>query len=91
MPVPVSPVKSHTFNGRKVHLTVDRHVQGYVIFIEGKEKEMYVDPHLKGLAHLDTAIHEAIHACFPLETEKVVDRSATDIARFLWRLGYRRV
>ena len=44
---------------------------------------------VKGLARLDAEIHESLHACLPMLEEKVIDPSATDIARFLWKLGYR--
>jgi hypothetical protein len=39
---------------------------------------------------LDAIIHEAIHACLPDTSESAVNSSATDIARLLWRLGWRR-
>lgn len=38
---------------------------------------------------LETAIHEALHACSWKTEEEKVDITAKDIARFLWRLGYR--
>jgi len=39
---------------------------------------------------LGTAVHEALHACNWDASEKKVDRTAKDLSRFLWRLGYRR-
>jgi hypothetical protein len=51
---------------------------------------IYVNPELKGVAHLDAAVHEALHACFCELREDTVNRAATDIARWLWRLGYRK-
>lgn len=44
---------------------------------------------LSGLERLDTEIHEALHACLWDLDEHAVNESASDIARFLWRLGYR--
>lgn len=38
---------------------------------------------------LGTAIHEAIHASRPDMTESEVRALESDIARMLWRLGYR--
>lgn len=42
------------------------------------------------LRELELVIHESIHAtCFPLD-EEFVTESAADIARILWRLGWRK-
>jgi len=38
-----------------------------------------------------TLLHECLHASDWNKSEKVVDRTATDIGNLLWRLGYRRV
>lgn len=43
------------------------------------------------LEDLDTVIHEAIHACHPRMSERKVSRTATDISRLLWRLGWRAI
>lgn len=41
---------------------------------------------------LDSVIHEALHCCgFDILDEEWVARSATDISKALWKLGYRRV
>jgi hypothetical protein len=40
---------------------------------------------------LDTYIHEALHAIFPWMPEWIVEKAATEMARMLWKLGYRRV
>jgi hypothetical protein len=39
---------------------------------------------------MDTTIHEALHALLPFADEECVTKTATDLARLLWRLGYRR-
>lgn len=39
---------------------------------------------------LETIIHETLHACNWHASEELVETTARDIARFLWRLGYRR-
>lgn len=44
----------------------------------------------KGLAELDTYVHEFLHACFWDLDEEAVTESADAISRFLWRKGYRR-
>lgn len=38
---------------------------------------------------MEVAIHEALHACDWDKSEEKVEQTGKDIARFLWRLGYR--
>jgi hypothetical protein len=45
---------------------------------------------LKHLIELDTTIHEMLHACAPFGDEVWVNNSASDIAKALWDLGYRK-
>jgi len=40
---------------------------------------------------LITLLHECLHASNWSATEKRVDRTAVDIGKLLWRLGYRRI
>jgi hypothetical protein len=40
---------------------------------------------------MDTLIHEALHCIRPELDEAAVADTATDIARLLWKLGYRQV
>jgi len=55
-----------------------------------KHKTIHMAEGQSPLCELDTAIHEGLHACmWDLDEEAVAD-SARDLARFLWRLGYRR-
>jgi hypothetical protein len=42
------------------------------------------------LHELDTIIHEAMRACFPFLMDDEIERSATDVARLLWRLDWRK-
>lgn len=55
-----------------------------------KNKEIRIRSTLQDELLLDTTIHELLHAaCWPLD-EDFVNRFATDAARVLWRLGYRK-
>lgn len=57
---------------------------------EGKiAKRIRIDASLHGKDRLDTEIHEALHAEYPDLDEEAIARGATDIARLLWRIGYR--
>ena len=43
----------------------------------------------RGEAQLDTVIHELLHAAHWDLAEESVEETARDLARVLWRLGYR--
>jgi hypothetical protein len=84
------PIKTHTFNGTSYDLHIGacdgscdppKRVCDPSMFIN-------LDPD-KSLRFLETVIHESLHACHYSKSEEHVTRSARDIARLLWRLGYR--
>ena len=79
-------VKTHTFNGT----TYDIHVGKCDGFTDVNDNYgLVIGRELNTRAGLETAIHEALHACNWHTREELVEVSAKDIARFLWRLGYR--
>lgn len=87
----MKPVKTHTFNGTKYEIEIDDTIlhgqcEGTRIT---KNPRLSIYTGLKGVKALETCIHEALHACCFAKSEKIVDRTARDIARFLWRVGYR--
>jgi len=54
-------------------------------------KTIYIDKNLRGEPLLNILVHEMLHACcWPLD-ETTVAVMAEDMARVLWRLGYRRL
>ncbi len=80
-------VKTHTFNGLKYHIVIDD--------LDGNcdtdnKYWLIAERDISKLVGLETLIHEALHACAWRVSEKNVTVTAKDIARFLWRLGYRR-
>lgn len=79
--------KTNTFNGQKYHLifgNLDGNCDTDVKFW------LIVEADLNKRIGLETAIHEALHACSWKTNEEQVDKTAKDIARFLWNCGYRR-
>lgn len=79
-------IQTATFNGRRYKLILEE--------LDGNTDTDYdlwliVERDLNKRVGLETAIHEALHACDWNAREKKVERTAKDIARFLWRLGYR--
>ena len=86
------PVKSHTFRGRRWWLRwkrfrLDQAGECEAPHVTGKT--ISIDPRLADLKLLETLIHEGIHACQWDLAEEAVHSTAADIARLLWRVGYR--
>lgn len=52
--------------------------------------KMAVDSSLEGMQRMDIIIHEMLHGAFPQVAEKVIRKTATEIARILSEDGYRR-
>lgn len=85
------PVKTATFNGVKYTIEKDTVLDGYVDLPgEPETRVLHINGKLGPFDFLETAIHEALHASIPSEDEEMVERVGKEIARFLYRLGYRR-
>ena len=89
------PIRTHTFRGHRWRVVdnVDLEQGMFGECVEGPCLDLrYIAIPIDGdqLHELDTVIHEALHACTELD-ECAVEESATDIARLLWRLGWRKV
>jgi len=86
-------MKSVTLRGRRWRIgrVKQKHERGGCEHpgIPGKEIDVPVNGTRRD--DLDTIIHEALHACFWDIDEEAIEESATDIARFLWGLGWRKV
>ncbi len=83
----------HRFRGKQYSVkTVPRlKVDGDCDSPKGTRKEIRLQAGLPPLRDMEVAIHEALHACFWDMDEDVITQSATDLGRFLWRLGYRKI
>jgi hypothetical protein len=83
-------IKSHTFRGQRwkiVEAPPDLGGECQAPFI--KNREMCIPTLGHKVTELDTIIHESLHACCWDLDEEAVHESARDIARILWRLGWR--
>lgn len=58
---------------------------------ETPNKEIRICSTLSGEEELEVIIHELRHAADWWRDEQVIEREARDLARTLWRLGYRRM
>jgi hypothetical protein len=84
-------IKTHTFN--KTNYTIQHQAR-----IKGDDLgECDFNTHTiripfdgDTLDELDTVIHECLHACLPYLVEDQINATATDVARMLWRLKWRK-
>lgn len=53
-------------------------------------REIIIRSNLRGERELDVLIHELLHASYGDLDEGAVEEAASDIARVLWREGYRK-
>jgi hypothetical protein len=85
------PIKTHTFAGQRFAVTDQTGLQPPVLAecdYDGRIIRIPVDGDT--LSESDWIIHESLHACCPYLAEDAVDKTATSIARLLWRLGWRK-
>lgn len=52
--------------------------------------EIWLKQSLSEKDMLDTTVHELLHALFPDLSEESVTKAGTEIAKVLWKLGYRK-
>jgi hypothetical protein len=82
-------VKTHAFNGKKYDIDICGKLDGFASQ-GGKNETMMIFCDLDTFTGLETLIHEALHACNWKAKEPEVLQTGKDIARFLWRVGYRK-
>lgn len=84
-------MKTHTFRNRKYKVEIVQSIDGLCDTFEDEEglpTIMIINN--EGLRGLNSAIHEALHAS-GIPTEHIhKDNEVWDVARFLWRLGWRK-
>lgn len=95
-------VKTHRFNGIQYAIDVEG-FKGETTKVLGLPRIIIARPEVTMTESLPygndkharlmliTLLHECLHASNWDKTEKVVDRTAVDIGKLLWRLNYRRV
>lgn len=55
-----------------------------------ESKGIRINQQLRDETLLETILHECLHAADWTKDEEFIEREARDIARILWRLGYRK-
>lgn len=91
----MSEVKTASFRGKTYQIQFTDKIYGYCENEEVQKKDegwraITISLDQTEKQTLDTIIHEAQHASFPGMSEEDVTQSSQDIARLLWRLGYRK-
>lgn len=81
-------VKTHSFNGVSYNIRFDKFDGATDVDVSPRDMLIAAKPHTQN--ELITLIHEAMHAGNWDKHESTIDRSSSEIGRFLWRLGFRR-
>ena len=84
---------THTFRGKRYRIILNEYLgrdYGLCDNPNRKEKSIKLNRNLDEKQLLAFAIHEALHACLWDLDEQAIDSSSADIARFLYRLGFRK-
>ncbi len=89
------PVRTHVFRGKRYRIDLVPPCKiandfGRCSPPKSKGKSIQINKRNSNLEELDTYVHEAIHACTWDMDEEAVTEMGKDIAKFLWRLGYRK-
>jgi hypothetical protein len=87
-------MKFHTFRGKRYRIKKVRRGRDYLgICDDPKDHYKVLEAPIDGKScnDLDTIIHESLHACLFDIDDAVIDASATSIAKFLWRLSWRKL
>lgn len=85
-------VRAHTFRGKRWRLIEVDHsprVGGDCEAPHIKGKVIRISRRVHGPQRLTYLLHEALHACLWDLDEEAVTETANDVARLLWRVGYR--
>lgn len=82
-------VRTATFDGVRYDIHTTGPIDGLCDQPVGGKPSIHLIVPLDTQRGLETAIHESLHASRWHAREDTVTRTARDVARFLWRLGYR--
>jgi len=83
-------VKTATFNGVRYEIQVTDPIDGSCDYPRKILPVLHVAAPANTCKQLEIAIHESLHASDWTKSEERVTRTAHEIARLLWRLGYKR-
>jgi len=84
-------VKTATFNGVVYDIDMSPRINGTCDCPCGGKPSILILADSKTRSELEALIHESLHAEDWSKSEEKVTRIGREVARFLWRLGYRRI
>ncbi len=77
---------------KKKITVVEKKLGGTVLgWAHHDENLIEIDPRQNSFDYFDTLIHERLHLMFPKMSEAQIEKKATELAKFLWGMQYRRV
>jgi len=82
-------IQTHTFRGTKYDVDITGDIEGRTDDPRGGRPTLLICTDITTKKGLETIIHESLHACSFLKSEDAVGQTAYDIARLLWRIGFR--
>lgn len=83
---------THSFRGKRYRIQLkkpSRNDMGSCDPPEKMDRTILIDPAIRGMPLMGLLIHEALHACYFDLAEEPVNDAAQDIARLLYRFGFR--
>jgi hypothetical protein len=83
-------VRTATLNGTSYDLDLTGPLDGLMHDPRTSRPYITVCRSLDTKVGLESLIHECLHACFPTVGEDKITQTGNEMARLLWRLGYRR-
>jgi len=75
---------------RVKNLSKKKGVFGLIDHPTAKNKTLSIDADLRDMHELEILIHEFLHGADWTKDEEWIVAASTDLAKFLWRLGYRK-
>ncbi len=78
------------FFERVKNLEKKKGVLGLIDHPDAKKKTLSIDADLRDMQELEIIIHEFLHGADWTKDEEWIVSASTDLAKFLWRLGYRK-
>ena len=86
-------MKRHLFMGRAYRILPNKRkdILGETAPPDERSKFMKIPVSGHDRICLETILHESLHACFFVLDEDAVEKAAESMARFLWRLGWRKL
>lgn len=86
----MAKIKTATINGVKYDIDITGAIDGSCDYPRGGRPSIRICvDDINTLRGLETLIHEILHAVCWAKTEELTGKAAHDLARLIWRIGFR--